>query len=72
MEANNILLKIKYKDLYDIKFKIDAITPDTMNLSICWLFIFKNLYKAKLLSFNLFKYKILILHKFDSIDQKNK
>ncbi len=29
-----------------MKLKLDAITPDTKNLNICLLFLFKNLYTS--------------------------
>ena len=51
IEANNIFLKSKYKALKEIKLKLDAITPDTMNLIICLLFLFKNLYNFKTINF---------------------
>ena len=34
MKENNTSLKLRNKDLKDIKSKPDAITPDTKNLSI--------------------------------------
>ncbi len=47
IDANNIFLKIRYNDTKEIKFKLEAITPDKKNLSICLLFFFKNLYNFK-------------------------
>ena len=51
IEANNIFLKIKYKDLKERKLTLDAITPDKKNLNNCLLFFLKNLYKFKTFQF---------------------